>query len=116
MTPPDTPRLTELEVEAVARAIELGEVTPRTRQGPPYPKGWEVLSVYDEERARAWQLSQERARAERAERILREAAKLAQWVVDDNDVSEMYGAGQRRAAERILSVLRHADTTGNDDA
>ena len=66
MAPPNASRLTEFEVEAVARAIELGEVTPRTRRGPPYPKGWEVLSVYDEERARTWQLVQERARVEAA--------------------------------------------------
>ncbi len=46
-----------------------------------------------------------------AETTLREAEKLAERIMDDNDVPEMYGAGQRRAAERILSVLKHARTT-----
>ena len=49
-----------------------------------------------------------------AETALREAEKLAERIVADNDVPEMYGAGQRRAAERILSVLKHGRTTSTD--
>jgi len=46
-----------------------------------------------------------------AETALREAEKLAERIMNDNDVPEMYGAGQHRAAERILSVLKHGHTT-----
>jgi hypothetical protein len=84
--------------EAVKEALERGEVVREA-------------TVYQQQEVWHRRIQAAEGRAKVAEMVLREAEKLAQRIVDENDVPEMYGAGQRRAAERILSVLKHGRTS-----